>query len=76
MQTSEKKGYPPPPVIQIVMQCYQILSLYCHKAKHKMKIKINTIFNILRYFKFTRIFASKKCNSFDDFGVGTMKPIS
>jgi len=48
----------------------------CHKAKHKMSIKINKILTFSRYFKFTRIFASKKCNSSDDFGVGTLKLIS
>jgi hypothetical protein len=41
-----------------------------------MKIKINKILTFQDILNYTGIFASKKCNSYDDFGVGKLKLIS
>jgi hypothetical protein len=50
----------------------------CHRAKHKMNIKINKILTFRDILNLQEFLLLKKniYNSSDDFGVGTLKSIS
>ena len=75
MQITEKESHPP-----INRNSDTLLSDFIfyirHKAKHKMNIKINKILIFQDCLNLQEFFASKKCNSSDDCGVGTLKLIS